>query len=236
MHGLFKRNDGDAEPRSLDEVALNRVQPFGVRTRGSRAGEGRSAGRCHADLEPENAAGIVIGGRVESASRPLPPGTCTSAAPGPRSSTGSTRVGTAARSSCASRTPTSSGRPRRWSPASSTGCAGSASTGTRARTWAARTAPYFQSERLARYRALGEAGGVGPRLLLLLPAEELKAAARRRRRRRRRLAVRPNLRAALPTSARREAAGTPARRPLRVPPGAHAFDDLVHGGSSSTTR
>ena len=57
--------------------------------------------------------------------------------------------GTAARSSCASRTPTSSGRRASRSRASSRTCAGSASTGTKGPTSAAPHGPYRQSERLA---------------------------------------------------------------------------------------
>ena len=71
----------------------------------------------------------------------LRPGTSTSAAPAPRSSTGSTRAGTAARSCSASRTPTSSARPPTWSRESSTVCAGWGSTGTRAPAPAVRTVP-----------------------------------------------------------------------------------------------
>ena len=74
-----------------------------------------------------------------SALPPLQPATSISAAPARRSSTGSTPGATAARSCCASRTPTPSGRRGRWSPVSSEGCAGSGSTGTRGRTSAART-------------------------------------------------------------------------------------------------
>ena len=55
---------------------------------------------------------------------------------------------TAARSCCASRTPTPSDRRASPSAASSTTCAGWASTGTKGRTSAARTRPYRQSERL----------------------------------------------------------------------------------------
>ena len=80
------------------------------------------------------------------------PVTSTSAARAPRSSTGCTRAGTAARSCSASRTPTSSAPRPTWSPAFSTGCAGSDSTGTKVRASADRDGPYFQSERLDRYR------------------------------------------------------------------------------------
>src|SRR5262249_29870543 len=48
------------------------------------------------------------------------PGISTSAAPGLRSSTGSSRGGTAASSSCESKTPTPSDRPRKWWKAYST--------------------------------------------------------------------------------------------------------------------
>ena len=59
---------------------------------------------------------------------------------------------TAARSSCASRTPTSSARPRTWSPAFSTACGGSGSTWDEGPDIGGPHAPYFQSERLDRYR------------------------------------------------------------------------------------
>ena len=57
-----------------------------------------------------------------SASRHRRPATCTSAARGRRCSTGSTCAGTAARSSFASKTPTSNGRRPTWSRASWTAC------------------------------------------------------------------------------------------------------------------
>ena len=85
-------------------------------------------------------------------SRHRRPAICTSAAPAPRSSTGSTRAGTAARSCCASKTPTSSGRRPTWSPAFSTACAGWASTGTKGRTSVDRMRRTSSQQRLDRYR------------------------------------------------------------------------------------
>ena len=55
--------------------------------------------------------------RAGSASPRPRPASCTSAAPAPRCSTGSSPATTAARSSCASRTPTSNGPARSWTEA-----------------------------------------------------------------------------------------------------------------------
>ena len=87
----------------------------------------------------EISAATTIAGWFASASRRRRPDTCTSAARAPRSSTGCSRAGTAARSCCGSKTPTSSDRRPTWSTASSTGCAGSASTGTKGRSSADRS-------------------------------------------------------------------------------------------------
>ena len=79
--------------------------------------------------------------RSAPVSLPARPATCTSAASAPPCSTGCSRAGTAASSSCASTTPTPSAiAPKRCSR-SSTASAGSASTGTKARRSAGRTAP-----------------------------------------------------------------------------------------------
>ena len=61
------------------------------------------------------------------------PARSTSAARAPRCTTGSSPAGPGATSCCGSRTPTASAPPRRTSTRSSTRCAGSGSTGTRAR-------------------------------------------------------------------------------------------------------
>ena len=68
------------------------------------------------------------------ASHLRPPAICTWAAPVPRCSTGCSPAITAARWSCALKTPISSARRRRWSKAFCRACAGSASTGTKAPT------------------------------------------------------------------------------------------------------
>ena len=68
-----------------------------------------------------------------------------------RCSTGRSRATSAARWCCASRTPTSPATPPRATPRSSTRCAGSASTGTRAPRSAATFGPYQQSERFDIY-------------------------------------------------------------------------------------
>ena len=91
--------------------------------------------------------------RSAPASRPARPATCTSAACARRCSTGCSPAGTAASTSCASTTPISSATSRRRWRRSCTASAGWASTGTRGPRWAARTRPYFQSQRGARYQA-----------------------------------------------------------------------------------
>ncbi len=68
---------------------------------------------------------------IDFASLPRPRDISTSAAPAPRSSTGSTSSTTAASSCCASRTPTARAAPRRARARSSRDSAGSASAGTR---------------------------------------------------------------------------------------------------------
>ena len=85
-------------------------------------------------------------------SRRLPPAICTSAARARRCSTGCSRAGTAARSSFASKTPTPSDRPTRWWRASSSRCAGWASSGTKGPEVGGPHAPYFQSQRFERHR------------------------------------------------------------------------------------
>ena len=89
-------------------------------------------------------------------SRRLQPVCCTSAACAPRCSRGSTRATTAGASCCASRTPTRRASTPRRSSRSSARCAGSGSSGTRARASAATTAPYIQSERRPRHREVAE--------------------------------------------------------------------------------
>ena len=169
--------------------------------------------------------------RASALLRP-PPVTSTSAAPARRSSTGCTRAGTAARSSSASRTPTSSARRPTWSPASSTACAGWASTGTKGPDVGGPHAPYFQSERLDRYRA----AAAQPRRRAATPT-----TATARRSGCARSASRPKQRGeawqydraclALPPEqiAELEARARRARSASRCPAGAHAFDDAVHG-------
>ena len=99
--------------------------------------------------------------------------------------------------------------------------------------------PYFQSERLDRYRAMAERlVAERPRVLLLLHARRAEGEARGRRAGRRRLAVRPDLRRADRRRDRRaRARATPARRPL---PGARAARCAstisCTGRSSSTAR
>ena len=85
---------------------------------------------------------------------PSPTGYLHVAARAPHSSTGSTPGGSAASSSCASKIPTSSAPPRRWSTGSWTGCGGWGSIGTRARRSAALTVRIFRRERLERHRAM----------------------------------------------------------------------------------
>ena len=77
--------------------------------------------------------------RCESDSPPARPASCTSATRAPRCSTGCWRAAAAARSSCASKTPTPSARRASRKRRSCATCAGSGSTGTRGRTSAART-------------------------------------------------------------------------------------------------
>ena len=104
-----------------------------------------TSGRTSACAEP------VIGWeRCASASLPARPAPCTSAAPAPRSTTGCWPAARAARSSCASRTPTASARRPRTSSRSSTRCAGWSSTGTRGRSARSRapTATRRSSQRL----------------------------------------------------------------------------------------
>ena len=88
-----------------------------------------------------------------SDSLPVPPGSCTSATRARRSSTGCLRGRRAARSCCASRTPTSSGPRASPSAPSSTICAGWGSTGTKGVEAGGDYGPYRQSERLHIYRA-----------------------------------------------------------------------------------
>ena len=85
--------------------------------------------------------------------RRVRPASCTSAMPGRRCSTGCSRAGRAAPSSCASRTPTSSDRRANPSRPSSKTCGGWGWTGTRAIEKGGEHGPYRQSERLHIYRA-----------------------------------------------------------------------------------
>jgi hypothetical protein len=61
VDGLLERDDRDAEPSSLDEVALDVVDPLRVRS----CGVGGVASRR--DLKAEDAVRVVVGGIVEVA-------------------------------------------------------------------------------------------------------------------------------------------------------------------------
>ena len=87
-------------------------------------------------------------------------------------------------------------------------------------------APYFQSERLDRYRAMADGSSPRARVLLLLHPERCRKTCSGRSRRRR---WSYDARACLTPSGRRlEAAVRRARSASRCPR-ADAFDDLVHG-------
>ena len=107
--------------------------------RGDFLGRGSRIGRERSVPSPRALATTIIRCLPASGLRRRRPAISTSAAPARRCSTGCSRGVTAARSCCASRTPTPSDRRGRWSPASSTACAGSGSTGTKVRTSAGRT-------------------------------------------------------------------------------------------------
>src|SRR5690606_11933718 len=105
-------------PRVLVED-LNRAA---VRFDAALDGLGRSAGGGDVGTD-EHPARVASRRRPGgSASLRLPPAPCTSAARAPRSTTGSPPATPAARSCCASRTPTVSARPPRTSSRSSTRC------------------------------------------------------------------------------------------------------------------
>ena len=146
-----------------------------------------------------------------SASLPRPPATCTSAARARRCSTGCSRGGTAARSCCASRTPTPSARRGTWSTGILDGLR-----------WLgldwdegpdvggphAPVLPVAAARGLSRRRRA--AGRGRARLLLLLLARGAAGEARRRRRRRAAVDLRPHL---LRADRGRDRAS--ARRPAR---------------------
>jgi glutamyl/glutaminyl-tRNA synthetase len=85
---------------------------------------------------------------------PSPTGYLILAALEPRSSTGSFARRLGGVLVLRSKTPTSSDRRQKWSRGSSTACAGWVSIGTRGPKVDGPYAPYFQSERLDRYRAM----------------------------------------------------------------------------------
>ncbi len=120
-------------PRPARDIGRkgSRLAP-GATTNGARRGVIRHVRRLYF-------ARIALCRCHASASRRRRPGIFMSAAPGPRSSTGSSPVVWAACSCCVSRTPTSSARRPRWSRAFSTACGGSVSTGTKGRRSAARS-------------------------------------------------------------------------------------------------
>ena len=159
------------------------------------------------------------------------PAISTSAARARRSSTGSSRAGTAARSSCASKTPTPSVRRATWSPASSTGCAGSGSTGTKGPDVGGPHAPYFQSQRLDGIAPLRDGSSPTDTPTTATAPRSGSQERERAEAARRRLEVRPHVPARCqPTRSRAlEAAGTPRAIRFKVPAGETAFDDLVHG-------
>ena len=159
--------------------------------------------------------------------RRVRPATCTSATRARRSSTGCWRAATAARSCCASKTPTPSDRRASPSRASSTTCAGSASTGTRGRMSADRTARTGSRSASTLYRdGRARVARARPRLLLFLHAGAARGRARRPR---------------WPRGCRRSTAAGAARsirprRPARVGGGRGGGDPLSRAGRAATSR
>ena len=168
---------------------------------------------------------------LASDSRRHRPATCTSAAPAPRCSTSSSPGGTAARSCCASRTPTSSARRPRWSRNSRRPALAGARVGRGP--GGRRTARAVLPVRAA--RSLPRRGRTPrdrrPRVLLLLHAG---AAAGRARRGGSEAAKAGSTTAGAcrsrPSRSRSSRRRTQPRAiRFRVPPGKTTFDDLVHG-------
>ena len=121
---------------------------------------------------------------------------------------------------------------RRWSKASSTACAGSGSTGTKARRSAARTRPYFQSERLDRYRAMAARlvdAGRARTTATARPRNSSQARAARKRRTAWRYDRTCCALTADEIASPRSATACRAPSAFASPTGTTRFDDLVHG-------
>ena len=131
-HGRGQPEAAADEVRPLRGDDLRR--PAAAWSRSTRAGAAPEPGTKDLVSPPTAPARLRAPG-----SRPARPATSTSAASGPRCSTGCSRAATAASSSCASTTPISSATSRRRWRRSSTASTGSASTGTKAPRSAART-------------------------------------------------------------------------------------------------
>ena len=166
----------------------------------------------------------MIGCPRGSASRHHRPATCTSAARARRSSTGSMHAGTAARSCCASKTPTSSDRRPDMVTGILDGLRWLGLTWDEGPEVGGPHAPYFQAQRLDRYRAAARSPPRGrTRVRLLLLAR----AAARGARSAPSSAAKPGSTTARacrcqPIASRElEAAGTPRAIRFKVPAGQH---------------